>query len=91
MRDFDKAVQLDPKYAYAYNNRAATKFKLKDYAGSVEDCTEAIKINPNYGYAYSNRGNAKELLRDDSGACEDWKKAVELGVEIAKNHIGDCK
>ena len=31
------------------------------------------------------------MLRDNSGACADWKKAVELGVESAKNYIGDCQ
>jgi tetratricopeptide (TPR) repeat protein len=90
IEDFTKTIELDPKYAYAYNNRAAAKFKIKDYNGAIEDCNKAIQMDPNYGFAYLNRGNAKEMMRDEAGACEDWKKAAQLGVESAKSNIGDC-
>ena len=78
-------------YSFALNNRATAKYKLKDYQGSIDDCTKAIQIDANYGYAYLNRGIAKEMLKDFSGSCSDWKKAIELGVETAKNYSSDCK
>ena len=64
---------------------------MKDYKGSVEDCTKAIELEPTNGYAYLNRGIAKEMLRDEEGSCKDWIKAEELGVETAKNYNGSCK
>lgn len=82
---------MDPKYAFAYNNRAAAMFKLDKFQECLDDCTKAISIDPNYGYAYLNRGNAKEMLRDDKGACEDWNKSIELGAKGGEQHIGGCK
>ena len=67
------------------------KYKLKDYQGSESDCTKAIELDPSNGISFLNRGIARELLRNDSGACEDWKKAVELGVDSARNYLGDCQ
>ena len=86
-----EAIELKPDYAFAYNNRASAKYKLKDFQGAVEDCTKAIQINSKYSYAYLNRGIAKEMLFDFSGACSDWLKASELGAEDALVYIKDCK
>ena len=46
--DFTKAIQLDPNYAIAYNNRGLAKYELGDKKGAIGDYNEAIRINPNY-------------------------------------------
>ena len=57
--DYTKAIELDPEYALAYDNRGASKYYLEDYKGAIEDHTKAIELDPEYVYAYFNRGVSK--------------------------------
>jgi tetratricopeptide (TPR) repeat protein len=84
--DFTEAIKLDPKYAYAYNNRAACYIKQQKYKEAIADCDKAIQIDANYGLAYLNRGIAKEMTRDLAGACSDWENAAAMGVESAETY-----
>ena len=78
-----KAIELNPDYAYAYNNRGNAKYELKDYDGAIEDFNKAIELKPDYANAYNNRGNAKYRLKDYDGAIEDYNKAIELKPDLA--------
>ena len=76
---------------FAYNNRAAARFKAKDYAGAISDSNEAIKLDSKYGFAYLTRANAKEMNKDFEGACQDWKTASQYGVKSAQSFLrADC-
>jgi tetratricopeptide (TPR) repeat protein len=85
-KDFEKALEINPKYAPAASNLSAIYFKQKDYKKSLELANKAVQNDPNYGNAYVNRANAKEMNRDLEGACDDWQKAKELGIELGKNY-----
>ncbi len=54
--DYNKAIELNPKYALAYFNRGYSKNELKDYDGAIADYNKAIELDPNYATAYNNRG-----------------------------------
>jgi len=62
IQDYNKAIELNPKYPEAYNNRGFAKVELKDYKAAIQDYTKAIELNPNYADAYNNRGIAKAQL-----------------------------
>jgi tetratricopeptide (TPR) repeat protein len=98
IKDFTRAIEINPDYAGAYNDRGIAKRLSGDYAGAIEDCTKAIEINPDHAFAYANRGNAKINLGDYVEALEDLSKAIELNPNhfgaysnrgIAKGYIGD--
>ena len=89
--DYTKAIEINPNYGRAYNNRGNSKHNLKDYQGAIADYTKAIKIDPNDADYYYNRGNSKEELGDLKGACTDWRKAAELGdTDAAKWVRNQC-
>ncbi|MCY2972389.1 MAG: tetratricopeptide repeat protein [Planctomycetota bacterium] len=67
-----------PKYAGAYNNRAATYLEIKKYPDAIADYTKAIELNPMYAKAYDNRGNAYKALGKTKEAEEDFAKAKAL-------------
>jgi tetratricopeptide (TPR) repeat protein len=77
--DYNKAIELKPKYAEAYNNRAAAKLNLKDNAGAKADANKAITLNPQIAEAYYNRGAAKINLGEINSGCLDLSKAGEMG------------
>ncbi len=78
LKDYTKAIKINPQYGDAYNNRGNVKLDLNIYKGAISDYTKAIKINPQYGDAYYNRGLAKENLKDFEGAIKDYTKAIEI-------------
>ena len=56
---YDQAIKINPKNAFAYNNRGINKAALGEYQDAIADYNEAIKINLKYALAFNNRGNAK--------------------------------
>jgi len=80
--DFNKAIEIDPNYADAYNYRGLAK-SVKDSYGAIADYTKAIELKPNFADAYNYRGAAKDDLKDYYGAIADYTKAIELDPNYA--------
>jgi tetratricopeptide (TPR) repeat protein len=49
IQDFDQAIRLDPKNAYALLNRGIAKARKGDKIGGEADQAAARRINPNIG------------------------------------------
>lgn len=49
IQDYDQAIKLDPKNAYALLNRGIAKVRKGDKAGGEADRAAARRINPNIG------------------------------------------
>lgn len=78
--DYDKAIEMNPDYYKAYNNRAIIETtELKNDTAALKDFDKAIEINPEYADAYLGRGTVKFNFKNLEGACKDWQKAHELG------------
>ena len=48
IKDYDKAIELDPNFAPAYHNRGIAKYELKQYSEAIADYDKAIELDPNY-------------------------------------------
>ena len=81
IKEYTKAIKINPQYEDALNNRGNVKLDLNLYKAAIKDYTKAIKINPQYGDAYYNRGLAKENLNDFEGAIKDYTKAIKIYPE----------
>jgi tetratricopeptide (TPR) repeat protein len=79
--DYEKAIEINPGYANAYNNLGNIKLNQGDYAGAIEDYNRAISLNGLFVEAHCNRGIAKEDLGDFTGAVKDYTRAIELDTE----------
>ncbi len=80
LRDYERVINLDPKFIYAYYNRAEILSIQKDYRGAISDYTEAINLEPQFAEAYFNRGLAKLAVGETVSGLDDLRKAGELGV-----------
>ncbi len=91
--NYNKAIQLKPDYAMAYNNRGAAKRKLGQYVDAITDFDKAIQLKPDYAIAYSNRGEAQAELGQYSIAITDYNKAIQLKPDyaMAYNNRGVAK
>jgi len=46
LADYDRAIELNPKFVEAYSNRALVKYALNDDKGALADFDRAIELNP---------------------------------------------
>jgi superkiller protein 3 len=78
-----KAIELDPKYAYAYNNLGSALHAQKKLDEAVAAYRKAIELDPKAAPAYSNLGTtlgAQKKLDEAVAAC---RKAIELDPKDA--------
>ena len=80
---FNKAIELNPKDAVAYNNRGAAYGQIGNYKQQIEDSSKALQINPKDAVAFNNRGVAYGELGNYEQEIEDCTKAIELNPKLA--------
>ena len=87
---YNKALELNPKYAEAYTLRGYAWRDKDNYDMAISDFNKAIELNPKFAYAYLGRGSVWQKVGQSDRACKNYKKACELGqceiLEIAKNN-----
>jgi tetratricopeptide (TPR) repeat protein len=86
LKNYDKAINLDPKLAKAYYNRGNVKYDLKDYEGAIEDCEKAIALNPNLIDAYFNVAISKYHLKDFDGAIKYFDQAIRINDKDGESY-----
>lgn len=79
--DYTMAISLNPNYPQAYNNRAYTFMRMRNYAQALPDLDQAIILNPNYIQALMNRGDIHNYYFeiDRQQAVADYEKVISLG------------
>ena len=95
-KDYDKAIEIAPKFVSALINRGGLKDENGDYQGAIADYERVLKLEKleaeEKQQAYFNLGNTYFNLKDKKAACENWHKALENGAEYAKERINEhCK
>jgi len=95
--DFNKAIEINPRYIKAYNNRGIVYRLQGQYDRAVSDFNKAIEMNPLDAEAYNNLAwlfatarapgfrNGRRAVALALKACElsDWKKREYLDTLAA--------
>jgi tetratricopeptide (TPR) repeat protein len=83
IRHFDRAAEMCPDFAEAYNQRAIAKYLLERYEDSIEDCRRAVERMPFHfgalagmGHCYAHLGNCRE-------AIAHYQKALEVNPHLS--------
>lgn len=80
LSDFSKALELDPHYKKALNNRAVLQATVfKNFPAAHADFGKILAIDPGYSDAWLGRGTAFFLQNKTDSACDNWQKASRLG------------
>jgi tetratricopeptide (TPR) repeat protein len=90
LKDFDKAIELDPKVADVYFNRGSLYFNQGNYQLAIKDLDQATSLAPGMLDAYLFRGTAHfrsgeydEALRDSGAAI-----TIDQNSAMAYNNRG---
>jgi tetratricopeptide (TPR) repeat protein len=87
---YDKAIGLDPKYAWAYSRRGLAYADKSDFDRAIEDYTKSIGLNPKDAVAYHNRGVAYWNKDQLDRAIEDYSKSIGLDPKDAVAYHDRC-
>jgi tetratricopeptide (TPR) repeat protein len=83
IRDYDRVIELDPGFQYAWYNRGYVKALNGNYWGAISDLTRAAELDPEFADAFYNKGLLLIYLNLKAVGCQDISMAGELGIEDA--------
>jgi tetratricopeptide (TPR) repeat protein/V8-like Glu-specific endopeptidase len=84
IQEFSRAIQLNPRYQYAYFVRAIAYEQIQEFQQSLADYNQSIIINPKYYIAYHNRAILKvDKLNDIQGALADYNQTIIINPEFS--------
>ena len=92
--DYTRAIELNPDYAMAYNNRGIAHLQKREYDKAIADYSKAIELDPDYAVAYNDRGIAYRHKGEYDKAIADYTKAIGLDPQwphAYKNRAGAYK
>lgn len=79
---FDKAIELDPTFAEAHNQRGLAYFLLEEFDSSIRDCKRTVELMPSHfgawagmGHCYAHQGELRE-------ARQCYQKALEINPHM---------
>lgn len=79
---YSKAIEIDPKFVKAYNNRGIAYTWKKEYDLALADFNKVIELDPQNGKAYNNRAIIYAYKGETDKARQDLHKAQSLGVAV---------
>jgi tetratricopeptide (TPR) repeat protein len=83
IKSYSKAVEYNPKYITAYNDRGAAYNKIGEYDKAISDLNEAVRLSPkssaphrNLGYSYFRKGDLDQSI-------EEYTQALNIRPKYA--------
>ncbi|MCC9136405.1 tetratricopeptide repeat protein [Pontibacter silvestris] len=81
MSAYDRAIQLDDKYALAYLKRGQLYTSSRNFNEAQEALLKAIEINPNFAPAYRDLGELYYFAGQYDKALSTFKKYVDMAED----------
>jgi tetratricopeptide (TPR) repeat protein len=78
IRDYNRAIRLNPEFATAYSNLGLAYAKQSRYDLAIATFNQAIRIDPHDADTYLKRGNAYYDKGMFEQAVSDYSRAIEL-------------
>ncbi len=90
IREFEKAVSIDPEYAKAYNGMAVSYDLSGDFAKAVEYYKMALHLKPDLGYVKNNLGYSYLLQGKYDEAIVVFQEILSVGdaSKRVRNNLG---
>jgi lipoprotein NlpI len=84
---YNKAIKLDPKEAWSYNNRGLAYHKKGEYSKAITDYTKTIELDPRHRVAYYNRGNTYTYKGEFESAIANYNHAIGLDPKFKQAYV----
>lgn len=95
--EFSRAIQTDPHFAEAYNQRAMVRYLQERPEDGLRDCMKTVELEPLHFGAWAGAGHCHACLGEIEEAMTCYRRAMEIhpGLECVQDIIrsieeGDC-
>lgn len=85
---FQKAIELNPKYDFAYNALGILHYDKGYYDKAISLYEKALELNPKLEITYINLGNAYFIKNDIVKAIVQYEKSIKLNPNYAESYFG---
>lgn len=85
MRDYDKVIELQPDFAFAYYNKANILCSQQDFKSAIYNFNKAIDCDADFAEAYFNRALTYLYIGENNKGLSDLSKSGELGIYQSYN------
>jgi tetratricopeptide (TPR) repeat protein len=89
MEEYDKAIELDPELAMAYNNRGTIFLNRGESARAIEEFSKAMELDPEFAMAFHNQGLALLEMGDPKQAGWHFLSACGMGYAFSCKKLED--
>lgn len=86
LQDFTKALQIDPTYISALQNRASVRRAIGDWEGALQDLTQVIGLEPQIGKWYCQRGQLWLGQEASVQAQQDFERCLTLDPSMHERY-----
>ena len=87
IREFQAAVEINPKLWEAHMNLANMYMEKGDIAAVIKEYREILALKPNNKDVWLMLANLLQSQNDLKGAIESYHKAIEYGADIPSSHV----
>ena len=84
---FTEVIDLDPKWAEAWNKRATVLYMMGDYKNSQKDIDKVLKLEKRHFGALAGQGLVNIKLENYEKAIKSYKKAKEINPTMHSPEI----
>jgi len=83
LEHFDSAIEADPRFAEAYNQRAITWYLKEQFEQSITDCRRTIRLMPSHFGALAGMGHCFLQLGQLDHALRAYQRALSINPHLA--------
>jgi len=87
IREYDRAIEVNPSYTVAYYNRSVAYTKTGQYERAINDCNTVLQLDPKHANSYYTRGVSYWHLGSKNQAIKDLQAAANLKHKAAQNYL----
>jgi len=82
IRHFTRAIEIDPKFAEAYNQRAIAHYLLEHFDESIDDCRRTTELMPCHFGAWAGMGHCHAHTGRLQQALKCYQKALSINPHL---------
>ena len=90
---FNKAIEIQTDFAYAYNNRGHAKIEIGQFDGGLKDIQHSLQLDSENSYVYRNLGIYYLKRNDNSEALRYFlqSKQIDQDTDLIEEFIKKAK
>jgi tetratricopeptide (TPR) repeat protein len=79
IKDYDVAIQMQPNFAVALNNRAWAYFRWGKAETGLPDVEKSLRLAPTAAHSLDTRAHIKQVMGEPKLALRDYTQAMYFG------------